>query len=168
MQPLWMLSSNFSRNLCIFFFIFFNLIIKKINFSLSSFNFFFFFKLKLFFKKNKLLCYLINKTTKNFFIEDNLLIEPLDIHSFEIADQFSLNKTFYFDQKTKTSCFEFTKNNAFDFNKKFYYKLLNFFFLNTFLPNNSFFPRSGFFNMFFFKGSKGSAYIINLNKVLLR
>jgi len=168
MQPLWMLSSSFSRNLCIFFFVFFNLIIKKTNCYLNSFNFFFFFKLKLFLKKNKLFHYLINGKTKIFLIEDDLLIESLDIHSSEIIDKFSFNKTFYFDHKTKSSMFEFTKNTSFDFNKKFYYKLLNFFFLNTFLPNNSFFPRSGFFNMFFFKGSKGSAHIINLNKVLLR
>ena len=52
--------------------------------------------------------------------------------------------------------------------KKFYHQLLSFFFLNSFFEKKNLFNTTGFFKMFFFKNSKGSPYILNLNKVLMR
>jgi len=76
-----------------------------------------------------------------------------------------VKKSFYLTKSNKN---DFLYSSFLNFNKKFYGKLLNFFFLNSFLPNNSFFPKTGFFYMFFFKNSKGSSYLININKVLNR
>lgn len=153
------------KKLLIFFYIFFSLTFKKINTTFLAFNVFFFFKLKCFFKINKYYNFLSNNAFKLILKTKNTFTDSFQSFS-SIIEQNLIKKSSYSIKNTK---FNFNNNPLSSlFNKNFYYKLLNFFFLNSFLPNNSFFPRTSFFRFFFFKNSKGSSYVINLNKILNR
>jgi hypothetical protein len=160
-----MLKSEEKKNLLLFFFIFFNFFIKKYNQFSNYNNIFFFFKLKRFFKISKFYGYFCRNRFKFYFSENTSLSASFEDHSTLVIDKLSVKKSFYLTKSNKN---DFLYSSFLNFNKKFYGKLLNFFFLNSFLPNNSFFPKTGFFYMFFFKNSKGSSYLININKVLNR
>lgn len=165
MQPAWMLSLNLKKKLIIFFFIFFNFIIKKNNIAFFFFNSFFLFKLRYFFNLNKFYKNIVFNPSNVYVKNKNLFQIWGNDYSTPVSEEVYFEKKFYLKNNNKSS---FIYNSFFDFDKKFYHKLLDFFFLNTLLPHNSFFPRTGFFNMFFFKGLKGAPCLININKVMAR
>ena len=159
MQPAWMLSTNLKKNLITFFFIFFSIFIKKNNTSFFFFNMFFLFKLKFFFNLNNTFRSLIFNSFKINLKTNDFLQSVFEDYAIPVFEKFYLNKKSYLNKNV---------NSFFYFDNKFYYKLFNFFFLNAFLSYSSFFPRTGYFNLFFFKNSKGSSCLIDVYKVMNR
>lgn len=160
-----MLSTDLKKNMFIFFFIFFNLISKQNITNSYSLNLFFFYKIKNFvrlnkyFKKN-------NSNAIDVFFKKKTLFDAFNVdYDFSVLKEVNFQKKFYLTKNNHPFSFKYFLSS---FNLKFYNKLLNFFFLNSFLSYNSFFARAGFFNFFFFKNSKGAPYLINVNKVMAR
>ena len=163
MQLAWKLETPVKKNLLFFFF--FVHFFKKNDFFILNLNIFFFFKLKHFFQLNNFYKHFIKNNFQLNYCEETSFFITDFIYKKPLLKKQILDKKFYFKKVNgHLNGFNFFLN----FDKKFYYKLLDFFFLNSFLPRGSFFPRTGFFNLFFFKNSKGSSYVINLNKVMSR
>lgn len=149
----------------IFFFIFFNLITKQNIIDSYSLNLFFFYKIKRFTYLNKYFKN-VNSGLINVFVKKKTLFNSFNVdYDFTVLKGITFEKKFYLKSNYNQSSFKYFLSS---FNLKFYNKLLNFFFLNSFLPYNSFFARTGFFNFFFFRNSKGTPYLINMNKVMAR
>lgn len=160
-----MLTSNLKKNLIVYFFIFFKLLSKQRIVNLYSLNVFFFFKIKYFFNLNKYFKNNFLNQSDFFFKKKSLFNSYIVDYNFNVLNDVSFEKKFYLKRNTNLDSFNYFLST---FNVKFYYKLLSFFFLNTFLSYNSFFARTGFFSLFFFKNSRGTPYLINLNKIMSR
>jgi hypothetical protein len=154
-----------------FFFIFIQLIDKNLKILNFFENFFFFFKLKFFFIKTNFKIALTSLNANFLFLQQADRVDFfIDEYIFSAKKNLSISVTKPNLINREPNEFFFINNNKNSFfaKKEFYYKLVNFFFLNSFLEFTSFFPRSRFFQLFFFKNSKTSSYLINLNKVISR
>lgn len=163
MKSLWNLKSFYNTNYLytFFFFNYFYLLKKnnlifyiKINLFLNLKNKLFNFNLKNQ-KNNELNFKNLNESFKNNFLFNK------NEKIFANLNTFNSQKFFFSRDNLNNSYFYISK-------KKIYYTLIDFFFANLFFDSKSLFKNTEFFKFFFFKSTKGSPLILNVNKLLLR